>query len=66
MALTRDQLKALALAIEPVEPSNSYEFEYSIFHEDDIRFVCLTAVVLLTTECMISLVHQMFWSVRRE
>ena len=38
-SLTRDQLKALAVAIEPTEPSNSYEFEYSLFDAADIRFV---------------------------
>jgi Ca2+-binding EF-hand superfamily protein len=37
--LTRDQLKALAVAFEPPEPSNTYEFEYSLFDAADIRYI---------------------------
>lgn len=37
--LTRDQLKALAVALEPPEPSNTYEFEYSLFDAADIRYI---------------------------
>ncbi|XP_065842446.1 uncharacterized protein [Oscarella lobularis] len=36
-ALTRDQLKEMALVLEPAEPVNTYDYEYALLNADQIE-----------------------------